>query len=549
MDNIFPGFLRMFKNPAGITILSFLMVLLVGLFDFITNPEFSFSLFYLIPISFNTWYGSRRSGILVSFVCGITWLLVDLSSANYENLIAPYWNSGIRLGFFVIVVYLLSEIKFLYRNLENMVEIRTNELTDEIDKKVTAEAELRRSRNLYQDLVENINEVYYTADEKGYFRYVSPNFFKTISLSEDSLANTSFYDFIYPDDVERVRQFYADKIAEKAADVSSEFRITGSDNTLKWFEQTSRILWDDHGKTVEIRNLLRNIDERKAAEISLIKSEMNFQKLFSAENKLSEEDYIRRMLVSDPAYLIKSLAEKIDEISDKISGRVKQALGFSSLASHELRTPLAIIRNQLEENLREDIPLGELKQTTASIYDEVLRLQRIIGDLLKLSTMEAGKLKLHKKPVQVNTLLTSFYEEASLLAQEKEIKIELSIPEKSCIEIDEAYFLQMLFNIFDNALKHTPAHGTIQIGSVRSEKDIVIFMKDSGKGIPPDIIHKLFTPFYRNNTEYSTEGTGLGLLLSKWITELHSGKIEIQSEVGKGTKVMIKLPLNLTGGK
>jgi len=295
---------------------------------------------------------------------------------------------------------------------------------------------------------------------------------------------------------------------------------------------------------LEIRNLLRNIDERKAAEISLIKSEMNFQRLFSEDrDNSSENDYIRKMLQAQSGYLLKSLAERIDDVSEKISHRIRQAIGFSSLASHELRTPLAIIRNQLEENLRDDIPLNDLKETTASIYDEVLRLQRIISDLLKLSKMETGKIKLQKETVMLDSLLQSFYEEASLLAQDKNIVVRLDSRADIQIDIDRSYFLQLLFNIFDNALKFTPENGNILISSSCNNDEVTVLVSDTGRGIPPETINKLFTLFYRDASDTSSGGTGLGLIISKWIAELHNGRIEIKSEVGRGTTLSIILPV------
>jgi PAS domain S-box-containing protein len=537
-------FVSIKKNPLGVTLLSYAVVVVIGLLDFFTNPEFSFSVFYLIPISINTWFLNRRSGIYISAISAIVWLYVDVSSAPpYENFIAPYWNSAIRLGFFVIVVLLLTEVKYLYLHLEKLVIERTAELTDEIKKKNAAEAELTRSKNLYQDLVENINEVYYTTDEKGNFIYVSPNFYKLIGVEESKVTGNSFYSIIDPEDRERIKRYYSSRFASVNNEASCEFRIIGKDNSGKWFEQNSGIIYNEK-KPVEIRNLLREITERKAAEISLIKSEMRFKRLFNEEeDKSSEKEYVNNLLFSDPAYIIRSLAEKIDEITDKMSSRVKQAIGFSSLASHELRTPLAIIRNQLEENLRDDTTEYHLRAATASIYDEVLRLQRIIDDLLKLSRMEAGNFTLKKENVCLDEFLRHFYGEAKLLAQDKNVDVKLCDLLPAIAEIDTAYFLQMLFNILDNALKYTRPEGRIIIGYNLINGKAEIFLKDSGTGIPQVVINRLFTPFYPDKSDNLPSGTGLGLIISRWIAELHDGSINIYSKPGEGTEVVISIPV------
>jgi PAS domain S-box-containing protein len=531
------------KNPIGITLVSYTTVMLVGFFDFYTNPEFSFSLFYLIPIAFNAWYLDRKNGFFISITSAITWLYVDVSSAPpYENFIAPYWNMTIRLGFFVIVVFLLSEIKYLYLNLEGLVKERTDDLSKEIRKKNIAEAELTRSRNLYQDLVENINEVYYTTDAAGNFQYISPNFYKTTGLAESDVKRRTFYDIVYHEDRLRIRNYYNSIFAEKKSDASCEFRIKNSGGNYIWFEQNSKIV--NKGKHLEIRSLLRDVSERKAAETALIHSEIKFKKLFMDDKVvISESEYLETLIQTDPTNIMRSLADRIDEITEQISGRVKQALGFSSLASHELRTPLAIIRNQLEENLRADTPLQQLKETTASIYDEVLRLQRIIGELLKLSKMEAGNFKLQKEIVQLNSFISHFYEETKLLAQAKNIEVTLCIGDEIKAEIDPAYFLQMLFNIFDNALKYTPENGKISVGMNRTAEGAEIFIEDNGAGMSAAGIEKIFTPFYQSDSGNLSSGTGLGLILSKWIAELHDGNIFIESQLNEGTKVTITLPV------
>jgi PAS domain S-box-containing protein len=532
------------KNPLGVTIFSYLMVFLLGFIDYLTNPEFSFSLFYLIPIVFNTWYLDRKNGVLISLVSSALWLYNDIASIySFQNSLVPFWNSIIRFGIFFIIVFLLSEIKYFYLNLEKLVKDRTSELTEEIEKKNLAEDELTRSMNLYQDLVENINEVYYTTNIDGYLGYISPNFYKSTGFREAEIRDKNIYNFIHPGDRGRITDYYKSKLAGNESTAVCEFRIKGAQNYGKWFEQNSKIIVRN-GEPVEIRNLLRNISERKAAEISLIKSEMKFNRLFSDEiHNPSEQEYVELMLQSEPGNIIRSLADRIDEVSENIGVRIKQALGFSSLASHELRTPLTIIRNQLEENLRSDIPLHELKEATASIYDEVLRLQRIIGDLLKLSKMEAGKFKLQKNVVDLDKYIKEFYEEAKLLAEDKKIEVILCTLEPVRADIDEAYFLQMFFNIFDNALKYTPENGSITIGYEVDKGTVSIFFRDTGIGIPSWILTKLFSPFYQNSLDNQPSGTGLGLLLAKWIAQLHNGDIKIQSEYNKGTNIIISIPV------
>lgn len=237
------------------------------------------------------------------------------------------------------------------------------------------------------------------------------------------------------------------------------------------------------------------------------------------------------------------LIERINPLVEKMRESMKHVLSFASLASHELRTPLAIVRNELENALQSKTSAGELKKTVASSYNEILRMSRNVEDLLSLSTMQAGTFRLDRTKVALHTLIKDFYDEALFLSREKNISVVLGQGPKAFIDGDESRIRQMLFNLLDNAIKHTPEKGRIRLSYELQEKEVVVHFADTGPGIPPSELPKIFDPFHRvDGASNGGRGAGLGLSLVKWIIEAHGGSVSVESELGEGTKFTLRFP-------
>ena len=241
---------------------------------------------------------------------------------------------------------------------------------------------------------------------------------------------------------------------------------------------------------------------------------------------------------------MRGLIERLNPLVEKMRDSMRQVLSFTSLASHELRTPLAIVRNELENALQAKTSTKTLKGTVASTYNEILRMSRNVDDLLSLGTLQAGTFKLEKKKVGFHTLLKEFYDEALLLTREKNISVVMGQGPKVYVELDAGRIRQVLFNLLDNAIKHTPERGRIRLNYELRNSDIVLHFADSGPGISPAEISKIFDPFHRGDSQgRGSNGAGLGLSLVKWIVEAHGGFVTVESELGKGTKFIITLPV------
>ncbi len=646
-------------------------VLFIGLIDYVTGPDLSFSFFYLIPISVAAWSGGLRYGVVAALTGGLIWFSVEFISLSTQLLFFPLWNALVRTGTFLVVVVLISNLKRLNRNLESIVEERTKELAQEISDRNQAELQARETARRFQDLVENINEIFYTLDAQGCFLYASPNLFKSSGYTEKEILGRRYARLIAPEDRRRVIDFYLRETERGAVDTMCEFRALLKDGSQAWIEQATRIVRDASGKVLEYRNVVRDIRARRKAEerirllahavesssdlISITDLEKrllfvnkaflkrygyqeheiigrtpfvlqassqkwdpipleqdlfdqvmeetkrggwigelyNREKngaefpVFLSTSQIHDEDgsvvgFVRvarditerkraeqalhaaetrfnKVLTTlggdqtpkqtgsvEPEHIwLDDLAEKINALSESMQEGINHTLRFSALASHELRTPLAIIRNELEDALDVAATKDHLHRTMVSVYDEILRMTRIVDDLLNLSSFEAGNLRLDVSRVRLKSLLEEFYEEAMFLSRERNVSIVLAPTPDVSLQLDVVKMRQVLFNLLDNALKNTPSQGRIRITPEAENGMVLIRFSDTGKGIPSERIATLFDPFARlkDAADHSGQGFGLGLPLVRKIIEAHGGTISVESGVSEGTTFLIELPI------
>ena len=155
-------FLAFMKDQAQAQImpLGFLALLLVAALDYLTGPEMSFSIFYLLPVGAAAWFAGRQAGILMATAGGICWLLAErLWGVPYSHFLIPYWNALIRLGIFLVVAYLLSALKLWNEQLEERVREKTTSLTNEIEERKRSEAERERLIRQLEEALANVKQL------------------------------------------------------------------------------------------------------------------------------------------------------------------------------------------------------------------------------------------------------------------------------------------------------------------------------------------------------------------------------------------------------
>ncbi|WP_071396223.1 sensor histidine kinase [Bacillus tuaregi] len=238
------------------------------------------------------------------------------------------------------------------------------------------------------------------------------------------------------------------------------------------------------------------------------------------------------------------LGEAFNDMSYKISQNEEIRQTLVADVAHELRTPLTILQGRLES-----IQEGAIQPTEKVILeltDEVYRLKRLVNDLQQLSLAEAGQLPLNKKSIQMKQLIGRIGSQFHWLAEEKKIQLLYdNIPEETQLLLDNDRMTQVIVNLLGNALRHTSDGGVVEISGKETVDSLLIKISDNGPGIPKEAIPYIFERFYKRDPSRSRSegGSGLGLSIAKGFVEAHGGKIAVESEVGKGTKFTIILPL------
>lgn len=217
---------------------------------------------------------------------------------------------------------------------------------------------------------------------------------------------------------------------------------------------------------------------------------------------------------------------------------------FVANVSHELKTPLTSIKGFVETLLDGDL---EDKETTRKfmsiIYQEAERLNNLIHDLLDISKLESGQTELRVKQVELEPLIDSVVLAISNRMNAKNLQLEKDIQAKT-VWGDEGLLNELFINLIDNSVKYTPAGGKITVGSLKGKGETMIYVRDTGFGIPAESLPRIFERFYRVDKGRSREmgGTGLGLSIVKHIVERHGGKVAVQSELGKGSEFTVTIP-------
>ena len=218
---------------------------------------------------------------------------------------------------------------------------------------------------------------------------------------------------------------------------------------------------------------------------------------------------------------------------------------FVSNVSHELRTPLASLKaltETLEEGALDDPPAAH--RFLQRMNTEIDNLTQMVHELLELSRIESNKVPLQRVPVQPCQMATPAVERMQLQAERAGLTLSMDCPDNlPPVMADSGRIEQVLVNLIHNAIKFTKPGGAISVSAYQDGQNITITVRDTGVGIPPDILPRIFERFYKVDRARSSGGTGLGLSIARHIVQAHGGRIWAESEVGKGSTFFFTLPV------
>ena len=221
---------------------------------------------------------------------------------------------------------------------------------------------------------------------------------------------------------------------------------------------------------------------------------------------------------------------------------------FVSIVSHELRTPLTSIRGSIQLVLGEQgsVPDAEHRSLLQIALNNCERLVRIINDILDVSKIESGNLPLHKKAVNIAELIRQAVDVVGGPAHNAGVRIDVKLPgDLRPVMVDQDRIVQALVNLLSNAVKFAPGGSTVSVAALAGAQAVTVSVSDEGEGIAPENINRLFRKFQQVDSSSSRRkgGTGLGLSITKAIVEQHGGRIFVDSELNKGTRFSIVLPV------
>ena len=354
---------------------------------------------------------------------------------------------------------------------------------------------------------------------EGRFISVNSALCALTGYSSEELLGRAPADITHPDDREPSQELMRSLIAGELDSYQVEKRYVRADGHPIEVALHVALVRGAEGQPLHSVGQVLDITERK-------------RQAAMRERELALTRQAREQLAEQNARLV-----ELDRMKDE----------FVALVSHELRTPLTSITGYLEPILdREAGPLTATQERFLKTIDRNARaLSTIVGDLLFLASVDAGKLELHTSEVDLGRLLAETVEACGPSAQRRGITLTIDIDRGPTIRGDRVRLSQVTGNLLSNAIKFTPDGGRVDLCGRQDGSNAVIEIRDTGIGIPADEIPRLFTRFYRASsaTEQAISGTGLGLAIVKSIADAHHGTIEVDSSPGVGTTMRLILPL------
>lgn len=359
----------------------------------------------------------------------------------------------------------------------------------DITERKKAEKALAESEERYRNLVENLNDAIFNLDNEGKISYISPIIETMSDYKMEELIGRSFTELVHPDDLPGLVNSYEKTIRGELEPY--EFRVLRKSGTYTYVSTSSRPVYKD-GELMGISGVLSDITEKKRMQEQLLQT------------------------------------EKLSSLGGIISG-----------VAHELNNPLAAIIGNTQLLMRREIP-KEIKDKLETIKKESIRSSKIIGGLLSF----AREHKSERKMIDINNIIRESCKLREYELRMDNIQFDLDLSDKVEETSADPYQLQQVFvNIINNshnALKSKKG-GRLVIRSYERNDKIFVEIEDNGPGIPKENIKKVFDPFF--TTKEVGEGTGLGLSIVYGIIKKHGGTIYVDSNVDKGTKVTIELPV------
>ncbi len=381
-------------------------------------------------------------------------------------------------------------------------------ITRDITERKRLEEELRRNEERLRIITDNFPDLITQSDASGYYTFVSPSAQTLLGYSAESLVGTPALAWVHPEDIESMSESFLKAAALANHQITGEFRLRHADGHYIDFEVVGKLLFDDANNFVSGVFISRDVSERKRMQNLLLEKE----KLQTALGKELE----------------------LNDLKTRMMSRI----------AHEFRTPLTVIQASTETltHYFDRLTTAQKDSKEVVIKGQIQRLTDMLDEISLVMNGSFTPLHVHPTTTDLGLLCQQM---AGQLERQVNLpgKFALDIPESATASVDGQVLRNAILHIMRNAARFSKPSGIVKISLTSDENNIQLRITDTGIGILPEELPRIFDPFFRGSNISEISGLGIGLTIARAAVDAHDGTIRVESVVGEGTTVTINIPV------